>query len=160
MSEINEEASDVPFGGKVVVLGGDPRQILPVIENCSKSQIINASIIKCYLWKNVNTVYLTENMRLKRINQSSAEYKELESFNDWMLSIGNGTIKETSDTDNASDCVLIEIPEELLVPTTGDKIKALVESTYPDFQENFQRSDYGPVWYSLSGKRFPDKLHK
>jgi hypothetical protein len=78
-------------------------------------------------------------MRLKRINQSSAEYKELESFNDWMLSIGNGTIKETSDTDNASDSMLIEIPEELLVQTTGDKIKALVESTYPDFQENFQR---------------------
>jgi hypothetical protein len=142
MSEINKEASDIPFGGKVVVLGGDPRQILPVIENGSKSQIINASIIKSYLWKNVNTVYLNENMRLKQINQSSAEYKELESFNDWMLSIGDGTIKGTSDTDKASDSVLIEIPEELLVQTTGDKIKALVESTYPDFQENFQRLDY------------------
>ena len=33
ISEINEKAIDIPFGGKVVVLGGDPKQILPVIEN-------------------------------------------------------------------------------------------------------------------------------
>lgn len=40
MSEVAHEAIDIPFGGKVVVLGGDPKQILPVIENGSKSQII------------------------------------------------------------------------------------------------------------------------
>src|SRR5438128_197149 len=33
MTEINEKAIDIPFGGKEVVLGGDPKQILPVIEN-------------------------------------------------------------------------------------------------------------------------------
>jgi ATP-dependent DNA helicase PIF1 len=142
MSEINEEASDIPFGWKVVVLGGDPRQILPVIENGSKSQIINASVIKSYLWKNINTIYLTENMRLKRINKNSTEYKELESFSDWMLSIGNGTIKEASHIDNDSDSVLIQIPEELLIQTTGDKIKALVDSTYPDFEKKIQQADY------------------
>ena len=39
MSETVKEASDIPFGGKVIVLGGDPKQILPVIENGSKSQV-------------------------------------------------------------------------------------------------------------------------
>jgi ATP-dependent DNA helicase PIF1 len=37
---------EFPFGGKVVVLGGDVRQILPVIENGSNNQIIHATIIK------------------------------------------------------------------------------------------------------------------
>ena len=64
MSEVTQEAVNIPFGGKVVVLGGDPKQILPVVQNGSKSQIINASIIKLYLWNNVKILFLTENMRL------------------------------------------------------------------------------------------------
>jgi hypothetical protein len=35
--------ADVPFGGKVIVLGGDLRQILPVIEGGSRPQIIDAA---------------------------------------------------------------------------------------------------------------------
>jgi hypothetical protein len=49
LSEKQSKLLDIPFGGKVVVLGGDPKQILPVIENASKSQIINASILRSYL---------------------------------------------------------------------------------------------------------------
>jgi hypothetical protein len=44
LSEKDNQLKGIPFGGKVVVLGGDPKQILPVIENASKAQIINASI--------------------------------------------------------------------------------------------------------------------
>ena len=58
MSETIKEASNIPFGGKVIVLGGDPKQILPVIENGSKSQIINASILRSYLWKDVTVIHL------------------------------------------------------------------------------------------------------
>jgi len=83
MSEVTQEAVNIPFGGKVVVLGGDPKQILPVVQNGSKSQIINASIIKSYLWNNVKILFLTENMRLQKVNPSSPEYEELESFNNW-----------------------------------------------------------------------------
>jgi len=36
LSEKDTKALDIPFGGKVVVLGGDPKQVLPVIENASK----------------------------------------------------------------------------------------------------------------------------
>jgi len=96
LSETNEKASDIPFGGKVVVLGGDPKQILPVIENGSKSQIINASIVRSYLWNNVTRLYLTENMRLRKIEPTSTEYIEQNNFNNWILGIGNGTIKKHS----------------------------------------------------------------
>ena len=44
---------DTPFGGKVVDLGGDPKQVLPVIENTSRSQIMGGSIFKSHLWNHV-----------------------------------------------------------------------------------------------------------
>lgn len=142
MSEVTQEAVNIPFGGKVVVLGGDPKQILPVVQNGSKSQIINASIIKSYLWNNVKILFLTENMRLQKVNPSSPEYEELESFNNWILSIGNGTIIGETNIATDSDSTLIEIPKELLIQTSNNKIQALVDSTYPDFQRRFQDADY------------------
>ncbi|XP_061346430.1 uncharacterized protein LOC133292063, partial [Gastrolobium bilobum] len=41
---------DMPFGGKVVVLGGDFRQILPVIPHGSRQEIVHATINSSYLW--------------------------------------------------------------------------------------------------------------
>jgi ATP-dependent DNA helicase PIF1 len=43
-----------PFGGKVVVLGGDFRQILHVIEGETWSQIVNVAIINSPLWSYVS----------------------------------------------------------------------------------------------------------
>ncbi|XP_022031476.1 uncharacterized protein LOC110932451 [Helianthus annuus] len=42
--------SDCLFGGKVIVFGGDFRQILPVIPNGSRQQIVNASLSSSYIW--------------------------------------------------------------------------------------------------------------
>ena len=81
-------------------------------------------------------------MRLKRINQNTSEYKEIESFNNWILSVGNGDTKDSTNNDDGSDSVLVHIPEELLIRTTGHKIGALVHYTYPDFQTNFQHPNY------------------
>jgi hypothetical protein len=66
VSEKQPRLQDVPFGGKIVVLGGDPKQILPVIENATRAQTINASIFRSYLWKHIKRLYLHENMRLKK----------------------------------------------------------------------------------------------
>ncbi|XP_061339919.1 uncharacterized protein LOC133286514 [Gastrolobium bilobum] len=41
---------DKPFGGKVIVLGGNFRQILPVIPHGSRQQIVNATINSSHLW--------------------------------------------------------------------------------------------------------------
>ncbi|KAL0345938.1 UNVERIFIED_CONTAM: hypothetical protein Sradi_4425100 [Sesamum radiatum] len=54
---------DLPFGGKVMILGGDFRQVLPVVISGTKSQIINASIVQSPLWSNVKVLHLSENMR-------------------------------------------------------------------------------------------------
>jgi hypothetical protein len=138
-SEKEPKLLDVPFGGNVVVLGGDPKQILPVIENATKAQIINASIFRSYLWKYTKKIYLHENMRLKKFDANTSEYKQLNEFTQWILSIGNGSIenKSTSDTDDLSDCVEVEIPADFLIKQAKNKIEALVESTFPDFRSNY-----------------------
>lgn len=40
---------DSPFGEKVIVFGGDFRQILPFIPRGSRSEIMNATINSSYL---------------------------------------------------------------------------------------------------------------
>ncbi|KAL0366887.1 UNVERIFIED_CONTAM: hypothetical protein Sradi_3578800 [Sesamum radiatum] len=54
---------DLLFGGKVMILGGDFRQVLPIVIGGTKSQIINASIFQSPLWSNVKLLHLPENMR-------------------------------------------------------------------------------------------------
>ena len=39
-----------PFGGKVVVLGGDFRQILPVIQKGAQQDILSATINSSEIW--------------------------------------------------------------------------------------------------------------
>ena len=39
-----------PFGGKVMVFGGDFRQVLPVVPKSTRAKIVNASLVKSYLW--------------------------------------------------------------------------------------------------------------
>ena len=43
--------STEPFGGKIIVTGGDFRQILQVLPHAGKSEIIQNSIIKSDVWK-------------------------------------------------------------------------------------------------------------
>lgn len=63
-------------------------------------------------------------MRLKKVEPNRIEYTELNDFNDWILSIGNGTIKSTSNSydDLDSDNITLKIPKDLLIQTMGNKI--------------------------------------
>lgn len=89
-------ATNLPFGGKVVVLGGDLRQILPVIEGGNRSQIVNSAIINSSLWPHVHILCLTHNMRLSSPSLSQENREELSQFSKWMLDIGEGKIHATS----------------------------------------------------------------
>nr|GEY26191.1 ATP-dependent DNA helicase PIF1-like [Tanacetum cinerariifolium] len=57
-------ASDKVFGGKVVLFGGDFRQILLVITNGGRQDVVNATINSSYLWGKCIVLRLTVNMRL------------------------------------------------------------------------------------------------
>ncbi|XP_023906976.1 uncharacterized protein LOC112018681 [Quercus suber] len=99
--------ADKPFGGKTVVLGGDFRQILPVIAKGRREQILEASINNSSLWNNCRVFILTKNMRLTE-NLSDIAARE---FAEWILKIGDGELN------NSESEALIEIPR--LTNSTG-----------------------------------------
>jgi len=54
--------NDLYFGGKIVLLGGDFRQLLPVKEKATRYEIINLSIKFSIPWKKFKIFSLTQNM--------------------------------------------------------------------------------------------------
>ncbi|CAN1821285.1 ATP-dependent DNA helicase PIF1 [Linum perenne] len=69
-----------PFGGITVVFGGDFRQILPVIPKATRTEIVNSSIKRSYLWDDMNVIKLCQNMRLHREGCSTHKASEIDSF--------------------------------------------------------------------------------
>ncbi|KAL7108666.1 hypothetical protein ACP275_06G126400 [Erythranthe tilingii] len=85
-----------PFGGKVVVLGGDFRHILPVVLKASRQDIVHATINSSQLWEDCKVLKLHTNMRLQS-SSNLFEVEEVKKFADWILSIGNGEAGEQND---------------------------------------------------------------
>ena len=55
----------IPFGGKVVVFGGDFRQIPPVIKHGSRAKVVSSCLNRSYLWRHVKVMKLTIDMSLQ-----------------------------------------------------------------------------------------------
>jgi ATP-dependent DNA helicase PIF1 len=64
MKKENPKLANIPFGGKKFLIGGDFRQILPVVLRGHRADIINASIKSSHLWNHVRTFKLVNNIRL------------------------------------------------------------------------------------------------
>ena len=79
--------SDLPFGGKTIVLGGDFRKILPMIPKGSRQDIVNATINSSYLWAHCELLTLTKNRRLQN-SDTDTDQMELKEFSDWILTVG------------------------------------------------------------------------
>jgi hypothetical protein len=134
LSSHSSENSMVPFGGKVVVLGGDLRQTLPVIEGGSHSQIINSSIVNSSLWSHVTILHLKRNMRLSAPTVTDERRMELAKFSRWMLDIEEGNI-ECRAKEGESEASWVQIPDEFLLKTTGDKVSCIISIVYPDLKK-------------------------
>ncbi|XP_071699545.1 uncharacterized protein [Rutidosis leptorrhynchoides] len=137
--------SFAPFGGKVVVFGGDFRQILPVIQRGTRAKIVHASLHSSDLWRHCKVLKLTKNMRL-RSNNNAANLKEISDFADWILKIGEGRINEPNDGEAG-----VEFPDEMLLKTNSNAVETIVDSTYPSVHEHLGDGDFFSVQgYSLS----------
>ena len=63
---------DLPFGGKVMVLGGDFRQIPPVVKHGSRAEVVSCCLTRSYLWRYVKVMKLIINMRLQTLLSQDA----------------------------------------------------------------------------------------
>lgn len=135
MSDSNPNATDQLFGGKTVLLGGDFRQILPVIPQGSRQDTVLASINRSYLWNKCHRFVLKKNMRVR------SEEKE---FANWILEVGNGdakTVSSSSDEDSLENNN-IEIDRRLLVNNGGNSFEEIQEATFPEMEKHFQDREY------------------
>ena len=100
----SQENAHKPFDGKVIVLGEDFRQILPVVINGSRYDIVKATLNYAKLWKHSKVLKLIENMRLSS-EKSMQIVTKIKEFIDWILHIGVGDM-DLNDLGQAT----IEIP--------------------------------------------------
>ncbi|RCV38019.1 hypothetical protein SETIT_8G108600v2 [Setaria italica] len=122
--ENNADMGLLPFGGMVVVLGGDLRQLLPIVEGGVCSKIVDAEITNSPLWRSIIVLELTMNMRLVADGLDSIAKEELSKFSDWVLSVGDGTLPTVSHAPK-DDGAWVQIPDDMLVvTTTDDRIRA------------------------------------
>nr|XP_043638209.1 ATP-dependent DNA helicase PIF1-like [Erigeron canadensis] len=136
MSTTSSSCADKPFGGKVIVFGGDFCQVLPVIQKGTRQEVVNASLNSSYLWEHCKILRLTVNMRLQ-FGCPQQTLHEVKKFADWILRIGEGTIRE--DNDGEAD---IRLPDEVLIKSERDHIKSMVECIYPDINEHIDEPNY------------------
>ncbi|KAG7583611.1 Nucleic acid-binding OB-fold [Arabidopsis suecica] len=125
--DIIKHAENKVFGGKVVVFGGDFRQVLPVINGAGGAEIVMSSLNSSYLWDHCKVLKLTKNMRLLNNSLSAQEAKEIQEFSDWLLAVGDGRTNEPNDGE-----VVIDIPEDLLITEADNPIEAITREIYGD----------------------------
>ncbi|KAG8386965.1 hypothetical protein BUALT_Bualt03G0203500 [Buddleja alternifolia] len=117
---------DLPFGGKVTILGGDFCQVVPVVVGGTRLQSVKASIVESYLWSNVKVLHLEENIRA----QNDRNFSEL------LLRIGNGEEPVVQDD-------MVRIPDFMAIPWAGEhSIHRLIESVFPGLFSH----TYGPEY--------------
>ncbi|OMO52744.1 DNA helicase PIF1, ATP-dependent [Corchorus olitorius] len=133
---ISPQRRQRPFGGLTMVLGGDFRQILPVIPGGTKSDIINASICTSDLWNEFEIFTLVTNMRLLQPGIDDGSRKELETFGDWLLQIGDGSVPAFPPTRD-EECQWVQIPEELLIHPGNNPSESIFRAIYTDFEGNY-----------------------
>ncbi|KAK9705842.1 hypothetical protein RND81_07G086300 [Saponaria officinalis] len=136
MRVVDERNATEPFGGKVVVFGGDFRQTLPVVPKGSRADIVHASLCSSYLWSSCKVLTLTRNMRLE-VGSSSNNVDDIKKFSEWILEIGDGLAGGPNDGE-----VDIEFPNDVLIQHVTDPIASLVDVTYPRLQSELWNPSY------------------
>ncbi|XP_051150300.1 uncharacterized protein LOC127264799 [Andrographis paniculata] len=98
-----------PFGGKLCILGGDFKQILPVVTKGRREAILEASLHYSNFWNQCKVIHLKMNMRLTSRDGSRDLLDEIRHFAEWVNMIGEGKVKYLKFQDG-EESDWIEIP--------------------------------------------------
>ena len=82
MKDIMNEPNK-PFGGKIMVFGGDFMQTLPVVKHGTRATIVYQTVKNGRYWHLVKQYTLTKNMRA---------HSHAEKFAEWLLKVGRGEL--------------------------------------------------------------------
>lgn len=107
------------FGGKLVVFGGDFRQVLPVVRGGSRAQQIGASLVSSTIWKQLTKMTLSTNMRAR----------EDPGFIEFLMRVGNG-----DEPMNATGQIQLPIPMVIPYTTHSESLEKLISYVYPSLE--------------------------
>jgi hypothetical protein len=113
------------MGGVVLLLAGDFRQTLPVIQKGTMADELKACLKYSYLWRHVTPLTLNTNMRIHLQGDVSAG-----QFAEQLLAIGNGKIPADPTTG------LISISGNFC--NVVESVEKLKSSVFPDIQTHFK----------------------
>ena len=119
-----------------MVLGGDFRQILPVVKKGRCEDIVQFAICQSHLWNYCHVFKLQQNVRLMQNNMSEIQESSIQDFSEWILKIGNGDLGE-GDGDNN-----ITIPHDLIIQPTQNPLEDIINNTYPDLNAQYMDASY------------------
>ena len=126
-----------PFAGKVLVLTGDFRQTLTVVPRASRAGVVECCISRSHLWSLFKVMKLSINMRVRASGDP-----ELQRFDDWVLSLGDGTAPTIKGTDlvEIDDDLCIKIESNTIEDTEDEKrsMKRFTEMVFPNIEENMK----------------------
>ncbi|KAG2215167.1 hypothetical protein INT45_011842 [Circinella minor] len=117
----------VPFGGKIVVFGGDFRQVLPVIRNGTRAQIVNQSLNRANFWNQVTIHHLRTNMRVQQARNVN-DANTLREFSEYLLRIGDGTEDR------------VHVQDSMILP--GFNLYTLINTVYRDMLSTPPTNDH------------------
>ncbi len=130
LGAVDPALKDILFGGKVVVMGSDFRQLLPVVPRGTRGQIVDASLKRsAILWHSVKVRHLHENMHVQRFlaqggATAAVDAQQQQAWVNYLQRIGEGT-----------EQVFPEVGEEAILILEdmccqGDTIDSLVDEVY------------------------------
>ena len=123
---------DVPFGGKIIILSGDFRQCLPIVPGANRPGIISHAVNQSHLWASFQVMELTVNMRVRASGD-----QELQEFDDWTLSIGNGHMDQVTVPENMITTIIN--PNSKENPNSeGQAMEKFCEAVFPNLEANIQ----------------------
>jgi hypothetical protein len=104
---------EILFGGKVFLLGGDFRQVLPVVPRQPRTVIVENCLKSSPLWPHIEIFKLKKNMRAEVDQQEFAR---------WLLDLGNGTLQ----------CENSPSPDTIQIPQASNISRDIVRDVFGD----------------------------
>jgi ATP-dependent DNA helicase PIF1 len=107
----------LPFGGKVMVFGGDFRYVLPIVTRGTRAQLTNATLQRSYLWNKIQKIRLSRNMRA----QSDPWFSEYTIRDDY-----------------------VRLPDDIVIGYTDTEVAVnkLIQDVFPSLEEHVTSATY------------------
>jgi ATP-dependent DNA helicase PIF1 len=131
--------NDLPFGGKIMLLTGDFRQILPVVPRASDGQVIGACIKKSDLWHHFRTLRLEINMRVRSAGSQGGS-AAIQEFSDFLLTIGEGRHA----IHPSLGPTYFKLPSDFVLQHSADETDrdAIIKHVYADIRDRYLDHEY------------------